>query len=177
MGQNGVRGSSMRDQVLEQQNIQLHQHASWGLVRNTIVNAKISDALNNIKFTINGSTLRALRCIGEGGYSRVYEVFNDHNEILALKVVNLNDTKVKSELLEEIDFLKQLKNAEKVVDFLEHEVKTDMKSIPFIQEDKDSKNEGDSGFFFESVISYDSTRNILLGLLHNGPEVVQKFDF
>ena len=48
----------------------IKRHASWGLLRNRIINAKISDALSNIKFTINGKNFRALRCIGEGGYSR-----------------------------------------------------------------------------------------------------------
>ena len=51
-------GSTLRDQALNQ------RHASWGLLRNRIINAKISDALSNIKFTINGKSLRALRCIG-----------------------------------------------------------------------------------------------------------------
>ena len=49
-------GSTLRDQVLMNQ-----RHASWGLLRNRIINAKISDALSNIKFTINGKSLRALR--------------------------------------------------------------------------------------------------------------------
>ena len=47
--------------------------------------------------------------IGEGGYSKVYEVFDDTNELLALKVVNLNNTKVKKELMAEIHHLKELK--------------------------------------------------------------------
>ena len=81
-----------------------------------------------------------LRCIGEGGYSRVYEVFNEDNEIFALKVVNLNETKVKEELLAEINFLEELKKCQKVVDILEHEVKNDVKGIPFLDNDDHEQN-------------------------------------
>lgn len=120
--------TSLREQALQ-------KHASWGLLRNRILHAKISDALTNIKFTLNGKTLRALRCIGEGGYSRVYEVFNEDNEIYALKVVDLNETRVKEELLAEIEFLQDLKHCDKIVDILEHEVKSDVKGIPFLDAD------------------------------------------
>ena len=64
------------------------------------------------------------RCIGEGGYSRVYEVFNDQNEIQALKVVNLKETKIEEDLRKEIDFLCELKTCLKVVDIFEHELKS-----------------------------------------------------
>ena len=69
-------------------------------------------------------TIFLLRCIGEGGYSRVYEVFNDQNEIQALKIVNLKGTKIKEELRKEIDFLCELKRCHKVVDIFEHELKS-----------------------------------------------------
>lgn len=56
--------SSMREQILKKQ-------SSWGTLRNRLINAKISDAFSNIKFTLNGQSLQALRCIGEGGYAKV----------------------------------------------------------------------------------------------------------
>ena len=46
-----------------------HQN-NWEFLRNRLVHAKMSDLFHNIKFTINGKTITALRCIGEGGYSR-----------------------------------------------------------------------------------------------------------
>ena len=58
---------------------------NWGFLRNRLVQAKMSDVFSNIKFAVNDKNFRALRCIGEGGYSKVYEVFNDANELLALK--------------------------------------------------------------------------------------------
>ena len=49
-----IQGSSLREQALQKQN-------SWGQLRNRIINAKISDVLSNIKFTVNGHLYRALR--------------------------------------------------------------------------------------------------------------------
>ena len=68
------------------------------------------------------------------GISRVYEVFNDQNEILALKVVNLKDSRIQEELLAEIEFLRELKTCRKVVDILEHELKSakDVKGTLYI---------------------------------------------
>ena len=65
---------------------------------------------------------------------RVYEVFNDQNEILALKVVNLKETRIQEELLAEIEFLRELKTCRKVVDILEHELKSakDVKGTIYI---------------------------------------------
>ena len=36
-----------------------------------------------------------LRTLGQGGYAKVYEVFNEDNELFALKVVDLTESKVK----------------------------------------------------------------------------------
>ena len=50
-----IQGSTnLREQALQKQN-------SWGQLRNRIINAKISDVLSNIKFTVNGHLYRALR--------------------------------------------------------------------------------------------------------------------
>lgn len=56
--------SSMREKALQRQ-------ASWGTLRNRLINAKITDAFSNIKFSVKGTNLQALRCIGEGGYAKV----------------------------------------------------------------------------------------------------------
>ena len=127
---------NLREQALQkQQNVQNQQNA-WGQLRNRIINAKISDVLSNIKFTVNGHLYRALRCIGEGGYAKVYEVFNDSNELFALKVVNLNDSKAYEELTAEIEFLKDLKDSDKVINMVEYELKDCVKGVPFISEDQ-----------------------------------------
>ena len=64
----------------------------------------------------------------------MYEVFNDQNEILALKVVNLKESRIQEELLAEIEFLRELKTCRKVVDILEHELKSakDVKGTLYI---------------------------------------------
>lgn len=64
---------------------------------------------------------------------KVYEVFNDNKEVFALKVVNLNDTKVKAELMAEIDFLKELKDSTKVINMIDYEFKDDVTGMPFIE--------------------------------------------
>ena len=69
--------SSMRDSVMStQMNIQhrfTHQN-NWGFLRNRLVQAKMSDVFSNIRFTVNGSNIRALRCIGEGGINKYFFV-------------------------------------------------------------------------------------------------------
>ena len=151
----------MRDSVMStQMNIQhrfTHQN-NWGFLRNRLVQAKMSDVFSNIRFTVNGSNIRALRCIGEGGkhtfyifswnchlypnlllgYSKVYEVFDDSNELLALKVVKISDdTKVKDELMAEIKILKELKDCERVIDMIDYELKEDIEGLPFLEDDND----------------------------------------
>lgn len=59
--------------------------------------------------------LTVLRTLGQGGYAKVYEVFNEDNELFALKVVDLAESKVKEELLKEINFLKMLKDCDRVI--------------------------------------------------------------
>ena len=47
---------------------------NWGFLRNRLVQAKMSDVFSNIRFTVNGSNIRALRCIGEGGINKYFFV-------------------------------------------------------------------------------------------------------
>ena len=53
-------------------------------------------------------------------------MFDDTNELLALKVVNLNDTIVKTTLMAEIEFLKELKHCQKVIRMIDYEIKDDI---------------------------------------------------
>ena len=56
----------------------------------------------------------ALRSLGSGGYSKVYEVFNPEKELYALKVVNLKgiSEESKKDLLKEIEYLKLFKGSQ-----------------------------------------------------------------
>ena len=45
----------------------------------------------------------------------MYEVFNEDNELFAVKVVDLSESKVKEELLKEISFLQMFKGCERVI--------------------------------------------------------------
>ena len=55
---------------------------------------------------------------------------------MALKVVNLKESRIQEELLAEIEFLRELKTCRKVVDILEHELKSakDVKGTLYILE-------------------------------------------
>ena len=83
--------------------------------------------------------------IGEGGYSKVYDVFDDSNELLALKVVNLNDPIVKGDLMAEIHFLRELKHCERVINMIDYEVKDHVEGLPFDIENKTKDPNGDQG--------------------------------
>ena len=59
----------------------------------------------------------------------MHGVFDDTNKLLALKVVNLNDAKVKNELMAEIEFLKDLQHCEKVIRMIDYEIKDDIQGM------------------------------------------------
>ena len=59
---------------------------NWGTLRARLLRAKITDAFESTKFELRGKTYTSLRALGEGGYSKVYEVFNKERELFALKV-------------------------------------------------------------------------------------------
>jgi hypothetical protein len=59
---------------------------AWDALKQRLVSARITDALLSPKFYMNGRKFTALRTIGEGGYSTVFEVFDTDKQIYALKV-------------------------------------------------------------------------------------------
>lgn len=91
-----------------------------------LISCKKASTVSSIIIRINHFVLFS---IGEGGYSKVYEVFDDTNKLMALKVVNLNDTKCKDELMAEIEFLKELKHCEKVIRMIDYEIKDDIQGM------------------------------------------------
>ena len=89
---------------------------NWDLVKKKIMNAKITDALTALKFEVNGQRITALRMLGEGGYSQVFEVYNSKKDLFALKVVNLAEqsNKTKNDLIREILLLEKLKTRSEI---------------------------------------------------------------
>ena len=77
------------------------------------------------KFFMNGRKFIALRVIGEGGYSTVFEVFDTDKRLYALKVVNLavQSIKVRNDLIREIVFLEKLKQCSLVVRAFDYELR------------------------------------------------------
>ena len=90
---------------------------NWDLIKKKITSAKITDALTVLKYEVNGKKVTALRLLGEGGYSQVYEVYDQEKNMYALKVVDLSvqSEKTKQDLIREILFLEKLKNCRFVV--------------------------------------------------------------
>ena len=74
---------------------------------------------------------RVLGWIRNNHEIKVYDVFNDENELLALKVVDLSDDEVKEQLMSEIYYLKLLKESDKVINMVDYEVKKDVQGLPF----------------------------------------------
>ena len=96
---------------------------SWTMLRRKLIKAKITDALTSVKFTVNGKVFTSLRMLGEGGYAKVYEVFNHEKELFALKVIKiegLSET-MQEEVMQEIRFLKKFQSDERVVTLIEYD--------------------------------------------------------
>ena len=101
----------------------LERTPSWGILRSQLVKAKLSDAFNNETFHVHGQRYTALRCIGEGGYSKVLEVFNKNKELFALKVVDIRSlsNQTQKEVEKEVHFLKKLQGSKHVIKLIDHE--------------------------------------------------------
>ena len=124
------RGQNLRQAIFDQDkqneaNMNMNKSRNWDMLKKTITSAKITDALTALKFVVNGKKYTALRPLGQGGYSQVFEVYNPQKDLFALKVVNLGEQseKMKNDLIREILFLEKLKNCNNVVRAFEYQIK------------------------------------------------------
>ena len=126
-GQNLRQAIFDQDKQIEAKRNELagHKSRNWDMLKKTITSAKITDALTALKFVVNGKKYTALRSLGQGGYSQVFEVYNSEKELFALKEVNLGEQseKMKNDLIREILFLEKLKNCNNVVRAFEYQIK------------------------------------------------------
>ena len=126
------RALNMRQAILEKEqqidhkmNVMAGQKSkNWDMLKKKLATAKITDALTALKFEVNGKMYTALKPLGEGGYSQVFEVYNTSKELFALKVVNLGqqNDKMRNDLIGEILFLEKLKNCNYVVKAFEYQI-------------------------------------------------------
>ena len=127
----------------------LRRQPSWGLIRQRLISSKVTEAFSKLKFSVMGQQYQALRLLGEGGYSRVYEVFNDKNLLFALKVVNLRivDPDEKEAYFSEIKFLELFSNSSRVVRIHGHELveENDFGAQRNIGSDDEDDEEEDTG--------------------------------
>ena len=127
------RGRNLRQAIFDQdKQIEANMNEArgqksrnWDMLKKTITSAKITDALTALRFIVNGKKFTALRPLGQGGYSQVFEVYNPQKDLFALKVVNLAEQseKMKNDLIREILFLEKLKNCNNVVRAFEYQIK------------------------------------------------------
>lgn len=127
------RGQNLRQAIFDQDKqiaanmneLAGQKSRNWDMLKKTITSAKITDALTALKFVVNGKKYTALRPLGQGGYSQVFEVYNSQKDLFALKVVNLGEQseKMKNDLIREILFLEKLKNCNNVVRAFEYQIK------------------------------------------------------
>ena len=127
-----ARAQNLRQHILDQGQLaeanmnghRGHKSKNWDMLKKTITNAKITDALTALRFMVNGKRYTVLRPLGEGGFSQVFEVYNSQKELFALKVTNLRSQseKMKSDLIREILFLEKLKNCNNVVKAYEYQI-------------------------------------------------------
>ena len=53
----------------------------WNVLRQKLANAKIREALTSAKIFVNTQQFTIIRSLGEGGYSTVYEVYDEGKTI------------------------------------------------------------------------------------------------
>jgi hypothetical protein len=75
---NPIREAILQAQVKRSRNRRVAaqaQHSSaWDALKQRLVSARITEAFASPKFFMNGKKFTALRTLGEGGYSTVFEV-------------------------------------------------------------------------------------------------------
>ena len=80
----------------------------WNAQRKRLVSAIMREALASKKIDVKGNSYSIIKKIGEGGFSSVYQVYNEDKNLCALKVVNLlgSDGYTDQKLKNEIELLK-----------------------------------------------------------------------
>ena len=75
---NPIREAILQAQVKRSRNrravAQGEQSSGWDALKQRLVSARITEAFASPKFFMNGKKFTALRTLGEGGYSTVFEV-------------------------------------------------------------------------------------------------------
>jgi len=96
---------------------------TWSALRSRLVRAKIQEAFASVKYEVAGKTYTSLRLMGEGGYSKVYEVFDASRQLYALKVVDITHSSenVKADLLREMEYLSNFERSDHVIRLLAHD--------------------------------------------------------
>jgi hypothetical protein len=76
---NPIREAVLQAQVKRSRNRRVaaqqgEQSSGWDALKQRLVSARITEAFSSPKFFMNGKKFTALRTLGEGGYSTVFEV-------------------------------------------------------------------------------------------------------
>ena len=90
----------------------------WNAQRKRLVSSIMREAFASKKIDVNEQNYPIIKKIGEGGFSSVYQVYNEDKKLFALKVVNLlaSDGYTDQKLKNEIEILKVMNDLFLVLD-------------------------------------------------------------
>ncbi|XP_023345125.1 serine/threonine-protein kinase MPS1 [Eurytemora carolleeae] len=96
---------------------------TWMALRKRLISAKMKEAFSNSYLQINGVKYTIIKKVGDGGFSSVYEVYNEERNLFAVKVVNLitKDGFTDKDLMHEIHLLKSLQDCDRVINLKDWE--------------------------------------------------------
>jgi hypothetical protein len=102
---NAIREAILQAQVKRSRNRRVaaqgpQQSNAWDALKQRLVSARITEAFASPKFFMNGKKFTALRTLGEGGYSTVFEVRPGCNENVFFAIFYVNVLKFCKRFLE-----------------------------------------------------------------------------
>ncbi|CAJ2506154.1 Uu.00g002840.m01.CDS01 [Anthostomella pinea] len=97
----------------------------------TAVTATHSNKKRQLLMRVNGRAYTRLDCIGRGGSGKVFRVATGSGVLLALKRISLvhMDELTEKGLKREIELLKKLRNVERVIQLIDHEMNREKQSL------------------------------------------------
>ena len=102
------RYKTMKQVKNDNQTSDVRTMAEWNTLRKRLISAKMMECKNTKKVNVADTVYTLVKKIGDGGFSSVYQVYDDERKTYALKLVNLlnMDGYTDKDLMNEIELLK-----------------------------------------------------------------------
>lgn len=102
------RYKTMKQVKNDNQTSDVRTMAEWNTLRKRLISAKMMECKNTKKVSVADTVYTLVKKIGDGGFSSVYQVYDDERKTYALKLVNLlnMDGYTDKDLMNEIELLK-----------------------------------------------------------------------